>query len=222
MSQTRKVYPRSLPYNQTRGCPSGYHKRMTYKTASGRVVPPRCVRATTVYAESSKNFKRGVTQKAARRLKAAGLTNKTINVRKACPPGKILRKAYVRRFRTNIRERGYTVKRGSQLYRAYPKKSTTVVQAACVKDVGLPGKGPQEIGPMRKGELLKHGYSYRKNDISRHEALRKAVKEFGPLGVYRKLDAVAKLSVRAAPKASVIFKKDRDWVKKRLGPIKAF
>jgi hypothetical protein len=222
MAQTRKAYPRSLPYNQSKGCPAGYHKRMTYKSASGRMVPPRCVRATTIYANTSKEFKRGVTQKAARRLETAKRMNKTINLRKACPPGKILRKAYVRRFRTNVKERGYTVKRGSQLYRAYPKKSTTVVQAACVKDVGLPGKGPQAIAPLRKGELMKHGYSYRKNDLTRHEALRKAAKEFGPLGVYRKLDAVAKLSSRAAPQASVVFKKDRDWVKKRLGPIKAF
>jgi hypothetical protein len=91
-----------------------------------------------------------------------------------------------------------------------------------VKDKGLPGKGPQEIGPLRKGELAKHGYSYKKSDLDRHEALRKAAKEFGPLGVYRKLDAVAKLAVRAAPKASAVFKKDRDWVKKRLGPLKAF
>lgn len=222
MAQTRKAYPRSLPYNRVKGCPAGYHKRMTYKSSSGRVVPPRCVRATTVYANSSKEFKRGVTLKAARRLQAAGIANKTINLRKACPPGQVLRKAYVRRFKTNVKERGYTVKRGSQLYRAYPKKSSTVVQAACVKDIGLPGKGPQAIAPLRKGELMKHGYSYRKNDLTRHEALRKAVKEFGALGVYRKLDAVAKLSTRAAPKASSIFKKDRDWVKKRLGPIKAF
>ncbi len=222
MSDTRKKYPRSLPLNATRGCPSGYHKRMTYKSSSGRIVPPRCVRATTVYSQSSKNFKRAVTQKAARRLRSHGINNTTINVRKACPPGKILRKAYVRRFKTNIRERGYTVKRGSQTYRAYPKKSATIVQAACVKDAGLPGKGPQQIAPLRKGELMKHGYTYRKSDIERHEALRKAAKEFGVLGVYRKLDAVAKLSVRAAPKASAIFKKDRDWVRKRLGPLKAF
>lgn len=222
MAATRKAYPQSLPYNSGKGCPAGYHKRMTYKTASGRTVPPRCVRATTVYAESSKHFKRGVTQKAARRLKSRGMTNTTVNVRKACPPGKVLRKAYVRRFRTNIRERGYTVKRGSQLYRAYPRASSTVVQAACVKDVGLPGKGPQQIAPLRKGELLKHGYTYKKSDLDRHEALRKAAKEFTALGVYRKLDAVAKLSKRAAPKASAIFKKDRNWVRRRLGPLKAF
>jgi hypothetical protein len=222
MAQTRKNYPRSLPYNASKGCPSGYHKRMTYKSSSGRVVPSRCIRATTVYANTSKEFKRGVTQKAARRLKSHGMTNTTVNVRKACPPGKILRKAYVRRFRTNVRDKGYTVKRGSQIYKAYPRATSTVVQAACIKDKGLPGKGPQEIAPLRKGELMKHGYSYRKSDLERHEALRKAAKEFGPLGVYRKLDAVAKLSVRAAPRASTIFKKDRNWVKRRLGPLKAF
>ena len=222
MAATRKNYPKSLPFNTRKGCPSGYHKRMTYKSSSGRVVPPRCVRSTTVYEQSSKEFKRGVTQKAARRLKSHGMTSTTRNNRRACPPGKILRKAYVRRFRTNIREKGYTVKRGSQLYRAYPKSSSTVVQAACVKDRGLPGKGPQELTPLRKGEMKKHGYSYKKSDLERHEALRKAAKEYTPLGVYRKLDAIAKLSVRAAPKASAIFKKDRNWVKKRLGPLKAF
>lgn len=219
MPATRKNYPRSVPFNAAKGCPAGYHKRMSYKTATGRVVPPRCVRATTIYAETSKNFKRGVTQKANRRLKAHGMT---VKARGSCPPGQVLRKAYVRRFKTNVRERGYTVKRGSQVYRAYPKGSSTVVQATCVKDVGLPGKGPQAIAPLRKGELLKHGYTYRKSDLDRHEALRKAVKEFGALGVYRKLNAVAKLSIRAAPKAAAVFKKDRDWVRKRLGPIKAF
>ena len=213
------AYPHSLPYNGNKGCPSGYHKRMTYKSSSGKTVPPRCVRSTTIYAETSKQFKRNVTQKAARRLKAAGAkTSKS----KACPPGQVLRKAYVRRYRTNVRERGYTVRRGDQVYRAYPKSRSTLVQASCVKDKGLPGKGPQEIAPLRKGELLKYGYTYTKSDLDRHEALRKAAKEFGPLGVYRKLDAVAKLAERAAPKASAVFKKDRDWVKKRLGPLKAF
>jgi len=222
MTATRKNGLHSLPYNAERGCPSGYHKRMTYKSRSGRTVPARCVRSTTVYNQTSKNFKRGATQKMARRLKSAGLTSSTVNASKACPPGKILRKAYIRKFKTNVRERGYTVKRGSQVYRAYPKSRSTIVEAACIKDRGLAGKGPQELTPLRKGELQKYGYSYRKSDLDRHEALRKAAKEFGALGVYRKLDAVAKLSVRAAPRASAVFKKDRDWVKKRLGPLKAF
>jgi len=44
--------------------------------------------------------------------------------------------------------------------------------------------------------------------------LRKAIKEFGALGVFRKLDSVAKLSNYSAPKASRVFKEDRDWVRK--------
>lgn len=221
MTNTRKNL-KSLPYSANKGCPAGYHKRMTYRSASGRTVPTRCVKSTTVYAESSKNFKRGVTQKAARRLRSAGITNTTVRAGTACPPGKVLRKAYVRRFRTNVRERGYTVKRGNQMYRVYPKSRSTIVEAACIKDRGLAGKGPQQIAPLRKGELLKFGYVYRKTDMERHEALRKAVKQFGALGVYRKLDAVSKLSKRTAPRASVTFKKDRDWVKRHFGPLKAF
>lgn len=177
-------------HTQTRknGCPAGYEKRLSYKSASGRSVPARCVETQT---------------------------------KKACPPGKLMRKAYVRRFRTNVRERGYTVKRGNQMYRVYPKSRSTIVDAACIKDRGLPGRGPDQIGPLRKGELLKYGYVYRKSDMDRHEALRKAVKEFGALSLYRKLDAVSKLSKRTAPKASNTFKKDREWVRRHFGPLKA-
>ena len=62
MSTTRKVhhFSRSLPYNSSKGCPSGYHKRSGYKSASGAYIPPRCVKATTRYAESSKQFKNSV------------------------------------------------------------------------------------------------------------------------------------------------------------------
>ena len=43
--------------------------------------------------------------------------------------------------------------------------------------------------------------------------LKKAIKRYGPLSVYRKLDAVAKLSLRTAPDASNIFSRDRDWIR---------
>ncbi len=212
----------SLPYNATKGCPAGYHKRDSYKSSTGKVVPSRCVRSTTTHKESSENYKAAVARKATQRLRRAGITATTVNAKKACPAGKILRKAYVRRYSTNIRDRGYTVRRGKQLFKAYPKSTSTIVKAACVQDRGMAGKGPQAIGPLRRGELLKFGYSYRKNDFDRHEALRKAAKEYGALGVYRKLDAVAKLTKRTEPKISAIFRGDRDWVRRRLGPIKAF
>jgi hypothetical protein len=53
---------------------------------------------------------------------------------------------------------------------------------------------------------------YDKDQSERHTALKKAVEEFGALGVFRKLDVVAKLSKRTAPEASKIFKADRNWI----------
>jgi hypothetical protein len=47
----------------------------------------------------------------------------------------------------------------------------------------------------------------------RHSSLRAAIKELGALNVYRKLDAVAKLSVTANPTASSAFTADRDWIR---------
>ena len=224
MSTTRKVhhFSRSLPYNSSKGCPSGYHKRSGYKSASGAYIPPRCVKATTRYAESSKQFKNKTLRKPAERLERAHVRPTSVNTRKVCPSGYILRKAYVRKYTTGVRERGFTVHRADKTYRAYPSSSSTVIKASCIKDRGKEGKGPQEIGPLRRGELLKHGYTYRKSSNDRHSALRKAAKEFGPLGVYRKLNAVAKLSKRTEPKIAQVFKADRNWVKEELGPLKAF
>ena len=69
------------------------------------------------------------------------------------------------------------------------------------------------MGPLRRGELIQFGYSFRLSDEARHKALQKAIKKFGALGVFRKLDAVAKLSKRTVPDASRVFANDRDWVK---------
>jgi hypothetical protein len=224
MSSTRKAhrFSRSLPYSSQRGCPPGYRKRTGYKTSSGTYVPPRCVKSTSPYAESSRDFKARTLRKPKERLERAGVSAKAINTRKVCPKGYILRKAYVRKYTTPVRDKGFTVRRGDKTYRAYPSSNSTVVKASCIKDRGKEGKGPQSIGPLRRGELMKHGYTYRKPTDERHSALRKAVKQFGPLGVYRKLNAVAKLSSRTQPDISKVFKADRNWVKDELGPLKAF
>lgn len=224
MSSTRKAhkFTRSLPYNSDRGCPSGYHKRSGYKSFSGKYVPPRCVKATTSYAETSREFKNRTLRKPSQRLERKGISPRAINTRKVCPRGFILRKAYVRKYTTAVKDRGFSVHRGNRTYRAYPTSGSTVVKAACIKDRGKEGKGPQTIGPLRRGELLKHGYTYRKSSDERHAALRKAAKEFGALGLYRKLNAVAKLSSRTEPQISKVFKTDRNWVKSSLGPLKAF
>ena len=139
--------------------------------------------------------------------------------RDQCPPGMIKRKGYTRKYSTAVAEQGFVVKKKTgATYRILPKTSkATYVEAACVKDVGLPGKGPVSIGPLRKGELKKYGYSYKNSNAQRRAALREAVHAYGKLGVYRKLNAVAKLTERRIPDASATFRKNRDWVHSLLG-----
>jgi hypothetical protein len=216
-------FKKSKTYKSGQACPSGYHKRKGYTVkATGLYVPPRCVKSTTTYTESQSQFRSRTARAKTARLARRGLTAN--NTRK-CPPGQVRRKAYVRRFTSGIKEKGYTVRReGAKTYRIYPKKNYTVVRSGCIKNRGLPGKGTasgKTIAPLRKGELRKHGYIFRLGSDERHSALKKAVKEFGALGVYRKLNAVAKLSKRTAPDASKVFKADREWVKKTYGPLKA-
>jgi len=211
---------RSLPFEGS--CPAGYHKRKAYTSRAGHRVGPRCVRSTTVYANTSREFKQKMAQKQTRRMRQYIPSIRSLS-RKACPPGQIERKSYIRKYSTALRKSGFTVRRKSgKTYRVYPTARPAYVKSRCVKDLGKPGKGPQAIGPLRKGELAKHGYSWADSESKRHEALRKAIGEFGPLGVFRKLDAVAKLMLRTAPRPSAVFKGDRNWVQKAYGPLKAF
>ena len=134
--------------------------------------------------------------------------------RKNCPPGMIARKAYTRKYSTAVRQRGFTVKRkNGRSYRVIPKTSNTHVNSRCIKNTGKPGKGPKHFGPLRKGNLSRHGYSFRRGETERRAALKRAVRDYGRTGVYHKLNAVAKLTKRVSPTASDVFAKDRNWVK---------
>lgn len=133
-----------------------------------------------------------------------------------CPKGYIKRRGYTRKFKNTIKRLGYTVRKHNTVYTVRPKKDEVYVKPACIRNRGLPGKGVPEgeaIGPLRKGELVKYGYSYRLADSARRAALKRAIDRYGALSVYRKLDAVAKLSLRTAPDASRIFSLDRNWIR---------
>jgi hypothetical protein len=206
----------SLPFDEKKGCPDGFHKRSSYTSKRGHRVPPRCVKAQTVYPESRHNYSRRILRRQEERL-ASMHKSKTYKMR--CPPGKVARHGYVRRFGATVMRKGYTVKKASgKEYHIKPEKKSVYVKPSCIKDRGNPlvnAPGPGEaIGPLRKGELKKHGYVYLKHRNERHSALRRAIKEFGPLGVYHKLDAIAKLSKHSVPEASRVFKDDREWLKR--------
>jgi hypothetical protein len=204
---------KSLPYDASEGCPPGFHKRKSY-SIGGTTVKARCVRSTTIYNESSADFKRRVTRKMKKRTRS--LSPSKLGLNKVCPPGEILRKPYIRKFSNTIKREGFTAKRGNQLVKVKPTKDSTLVPAACIKDRGLKGtlrRGQLGIGPLRRGELIQYGYSYHLDTVTRHKSLEKAIKKFGALGVFRKLDAVAKLALRQAPRAAHVFAEDRDWVR---------
>lgn len=135
------------------------------------------------------------------------------SVRKECPDGYRSRKSYTRKFRPSITRTGFTVRRKGKLYTVRPTNKSVHIPATCIK-IGNESvrNNSKRMSQLRKGDLIKYGYQYRLSDRLRHHALEKAIKVYGALSVYRKLDAVAKLSVKTAPDASSIFVKDRNWV----------
>jgi hypothetical protein len=201
---------KSIPYYGY--CPAGYHKRKSYKSRRGHRVSPRCIKSQSVYQDTSAEYKRKTLRKMKDRL--SGFSRKTLGLTKKCPPGMILRAPYKRRFRNTVRREGYLKRVSGRTVRVHPKKNSTLVEATCIKDRGMPGKQVIGIGPLRKGELIQFGYSFRLPKETRQKALKKAIKKYGPIGVYRKLDAVSKLSERTVPNASKVFGEDREWVRK--------
>ena len=110
-----------------------------------------------------------------------------------------------------IRRNSYT--------RRSPSGKKTHVPSSCIKDVGVSGKGFQGIGPgigqLEEGELSKFGYEHvvKLSASDRHAALSKAVKEYGWLTVFRKLNALYVLTKNTSPATSTLFRNDRNWIK---------
>lgn len=113
--------------------------------------------------------------------------------RKACPPGKIPRASYTR-----------------HVVNSAGSRKPVRVKSTCVKGSSTPA---ETIGPLRKGELKRFGYSYKLPESVRHHAMKVAIKNLGALSVYRKLDAVAKLSATKNKEAHMVFSADRDWIR---------
>ena len=128
-----------------------------------------------------------------------------------CPKGYVMRKGYTRKFRQSLTKHGFTVRRKGKLFTVHPTEHSVHVGEKCIRE--RVHRGANGMGKLRKGDLIKYGYQYRLSDRLREKALKNAVKAYGALSVYRKLDAVAKLSIHSAPDASKIFAKDREWIK---------
>ena len=126
-----------------------------------------------------------------------------------------------------ITRKGYTRKSHSRTTfsrkRNIPVRRTTVkgsrVPEGRIPDVGAPGKW-REVN-QSKGITMEHpgalssvGYSVVSKPTRRHSALRKAVRRFGPLSTFRKLQAVGTYTKRTSKGRSKRFLTDRNWVRK--------
>jgi len=117
---------------------------------------------------------------------------------KTCPDGQTSRKGYTA-----------TRKRKTILGRMFKRGTTYRVKSTCVKDANAP-----VIGKLKPGLLTDLGYSTADSVATRHAALTKAVKKFGHLSTFRKLNAASVLMKNTLPTKSKTMKADRNWVKK--------
>ena len=73
------------------------------------------------------------------------------------------------------------------------------------------------IPPLKKGQLTKFGYSTKKTARTRHTAINKAVRKYGPLSMYRKLNVLAIYNKNKHKRTAKIAKSDRNYIGKLHG-----
>ena len=160
---------------------------------NGKAISAKCIRKTTIYEGKREEF---TIPEQTKRLRGSRRSNIT------CRSGEILRKSYVR-----------ITKSGKRVF----------VKEGCIPDLGLLGKRtePGGIGILRKGELTQFGYRVKNSVQERHKALVQAIRYFGSLGVWRKLNAIYVYTKNTNPLFSSIYNDDRNWVRNKYG-LKAF
>ena len=135
----------------------------------------------------------------------------------SCPPGKVPRSSYTR----HVKDKSYTRKtKNGRSILVHPRSYTSRVAPTCVKNSSRVGRPPNRglrIGPLKKGELKKFGYSYKLPVDARRKALQTAIETLGPLNVYYKLHAVSQLTKHSSPNASAIFMEDKKWIQSVYG-----
>ncbi len=71
------------------------------------------------------------------------------------------------------------------------------------------------IGPLKKGSLM--GYRVKSSEARRRQILSMVIRlKEKPLSTFRKLGALMVLTKRTSPKASSVFRRNRNWVKKKF------
>ena len=181
--------------NKKKSCKKGFIVRDGYTTKKGTRVEASCIKSTSLSGKKRTDEDKKQFKKIRSRQKKA--EKKTRSLSKKCKKGFILRRGYIRK--------SFTRKNGTKVKEKY-------VSSKCIKDQGKPGKG-KPITILKPEMLGKFGYKNVKNlpKSTRHKILGKAIKEYGPLYVWKRLNYTQIIS-RNRPENAKVFKEDRDWV----------
>ena len=182
-------------------CPVG----KTLNPSTGRCIKKKCPVGKTLNPSTGRCVK-SKTKTKAHNVKTP---KKSVKVKLQCPDGYIVRNAYLRE--------AYTRKNGTMV----PRK---LVPAKCIKSQGLPGKTSDRyqgknkgIGPLKKGELSKHGYVKVKTMgvRKRRKALDGAIGEYGAMKVLKKIGAVKTYQKNKSPETSRVYMDNMRWLRKK-------
>lgn len=107
-------------------------------------------------------------------------------------------------------------KSGQIRKKSYRTKRGTKVRSTCIKDKGLPGKGPKILPKPKSGILEKYGYKNIKNltATQREEILEKAAKQLGYKDIIKHLTLIHNLSHRSNPEVAKLMKHDQEKISK--------
>ena len=167
----------------------------------GKRISARCIKKVTPYPERYGNFQKAKIKRMTRRLR--GISKQGRGNTKICNTGKTLRKAYVRYSKTGKRK---------------------LVKASCITKRGQSNRAKtRKIGPLRKGDLKQYGYTHIAglSINKRRGALKQAVKQYGSLSVWKKLNVLYVYFKNTNPSLSELYNQDKIWIKETYG-LKAF
>jgi len=153
---------------------------------------------------------------------------------KGCKEGYTRRRSYVRKNGVSVREACVpkSTQQKPQMQRQTRKNKRTGQYISCPEgDIpkasyvrkGLPGhppiyvpptcmRGVSRIGILRRGDLKKYGYRYDLPLEARRQSLEKAMKHYGVLETWQKLNAIANISKTTNPVPASVFHQDATWV----------
>ena len=211
--------------SRTSSCPSGYIKRTSYKTKSGKRVRSNCIRKTGLFSNGNSTEKtlQMIRKNRQKSMKVVSLSKKMgLPFRERCKKGETLRSGYIRRDKTG-------------------KTSSTIVPPECITKRGsmkIPTRTEKQKSARNTiimidddHTLSQYGYSdiQHKTKDERMTALTSLITHFTPIKgqmatytyLIRALNARYILTKNTNPKVSKIFKSDQKMISKMYKKIKS-